>query len=265
MSADTAFMATLTTFTLLLYFLALDTLAGASVLAANAWLRGTPPHRELLLRLRRLLPPAAVATALLGAAALVLIHATHGPDAASALPAGNAERGAIPRLLHVVLAAVAVSGLLVARSALGLEPADAAARAWLARHGALWSMLATLGNMLVGVLWMMRLPHETMIRFTGADTAAMLTFSIAIVAGILALGFTAMSLTVRDPRRYLDAAVVTLFVTLLAMVRMRELLRPRAIDGADLPWGPLALWCALMAVGTWALVLAWRRVGGRQG
>jgi hypothetical protein len=251
-----------TTAALLLYFLALDTLAGGSVLAVNAWLRGTPPHRQLLRRLRRLLPLAGAATALLGASALVVIRATHGPDATFVIPAGIAERGAIPRLLHVLIASVAVTGLLAARSASGLDHADTAFRAWLARHGALWSTLATLGNMLVGVLWMMRLPHETMIRFTGADTAAMLTFSVAIVAGMMALGFTAMSLTVRDPRGYLDAALATLLVTVVAMVRMREMLRPGVAPGAIVPWGSVVVACALLVGGTYALLRAWRGFAG---
>jgi hypothetical protein len=165
----------------------------------------------------------------------------------------------------VVLAAVAVSGTAVAWLARRLEPADVAVRTWFARHGAVWSTLATATNMLVGVAWMMRLPHDSVIRFTGADTSAMLTFSLAIVAGILALGFTAMSLTVHDPRRYLDAAVGALLVTIVAMVGMREMLRPVLVQGpAPVGAVPLAAACALMAFGTCTLLQAWRVFVGRR-
>jgi len=252
----TSIPVTFVTVAVLLYFLALDTLVGASVLAVNATLRATPPHRELLRRLRRTLPLSVLATALFGAAAFVVLRATHGPSFAPA--PGFGARGTIPRLLHVLLAAVAVSGLTVACLARRLEPADVALRSWIARHGAVWSTLATAGNMLVGVVWMMRLPHDTAIRFMGADTGAMLTFSLAIVAGILALGFIAMSLTVGNPRGYLDAAAVTLFVAVVAMVRMRELLRPAVGQGgADGATMALAAACALMVGGSCALVQAW--------
>ena len=257
--AETAMVWAVTTPVLLLYFLAIDALVGGTVLLINARVRTTAHHRELSARLARALPLAGIAAAALGCALLVLLRGTHGPDLHGVLmlPTIDGSAAGIPRLLHLALAACAVTGVMVARIARRCGPADASFRAWLVRHGATWAMFCTLANLLVGVLWMAGLPHETAIRFTGADTHVMVTFAWALVAAILALGFIAMSFTVADPRHYLDAGSIALLVTLVGMVRMREALRPAA-ETMPPSAATLGLTVALAAAGTFALARAAR-------
>jgi len=76
---------------------------------------------------------------------------------------------------------------------------------------------------------MLRLPHASAIRFTGADLEMMLVFALAVLSALLALGFVAMSLALPWPRAYLWAGTVMLLVTLLAMLRMREDVRGAAV------------------------------------
>jgi hypothetical protein len=244
------------TLSMLLYFVAVDALVGGAAVAINAWRRRTPDHRQLLGRLGRALPWAVLAVVVLGGAAALVLRMRYGGGFRDvAMPPRFDDDAAVPRTLHLLLAACAVAGVLIARASRRIDPALAPFRRWLARHGALWAMLCTLANLLVGVLWMAALPHETTIRFTGAETQAMLTFSWALIAAILALGFVAMSLTVTDPRRYLDAGSIMLLVTLVGMVRMREALRP-ALPAEPLGWAAVAGACALMALGVTALLRA---------
>jgi len=134
----------------------------------------------------------------------------------------------MPGLFHLVLGACAVTGLSMALAARRAMPTPQTAR-WLERSGASWAALCTFLNLLVGVIVMVRLPHATAIRFTGADLEAMLVFAVAVLAAILALGFFAMSLTLPWPRAYLTAGAVVLLLTLVAMLRMREDVRGAAV------------------------------------
>jgi hypothetical protein len=107
---------------------------------------------------------------------------------------------------------------------------------------------------------MVRLPHATSIRFTGADLEAMLVFAVAVLSAILALGFFAMSLTLPWPRAYLVAGAVALLTALVAMLRMREEVRGAAV--AFLPsFRTMAFAALLDGVAIAALFRAWRAFG----
>lgn len=256
MTAAASMTGAVVTLSMLLYVVAVDAVVGGAAVAINAWRRGTPEHRQLLGRLGRALPWAVLAVVVLGGAAALVLRMQYGGGVDEvAMPPRVGDGAAIPRTLHLLLAACAVAGALLARAAGRIDATREPFRRWLVRHGASWAMFCTLANLLVGVLWMAALPHETIIRFTGAETQAMLTFSVALIAAILALGFVAMSLTVTDPRRYLDAGSIMLLVTLVGMVRMREALRP-VLPAEPLGWAAVAGACALMALGVFALLRA---------
>jgi hypothetical protein len=244
----------LTTVALLVYFVALDATVGGAIIALNARRRWTLDHRRLAGAILRALPWTGLALAAAGSASLVLLRARYGASAGEvAMLPGLAAPAAGSRLAHLLLAACAVAGVLVAQAGRSLGAAESSR--WVTRHGAIWAMFCTMANLLVGVLWMSALPRGEALRFTGADTGVMMTFAVALVAAILALGFVAMSLTVTDPRRYLDGGTVMLVVTLAGMVRMREALRPDAVAAPPdrVAAGIVVL---LLSVAVWALVRA---------
>jgi hypothetical protein len=241
---------------LLPYVIAVDLLVGGLAVSLHARWRGATVHRALRARMRRALPAVLYAVAVSGVGALTIIRSSY-PGAEAIGWVGMRDGTRVPALAHLLLAACAVTGTavaLAARHAGGIARTDGRA---LARYGAGWGMFCTLGNLLVGVLWMLRLPHETALRFTGADTGAMLVFSVAVTAAVLSLGFLAMSLTVPGPSGYLDAGAVGLFATLVAMVWMREVVRG-ASPAAMPTWTALAFAGVLALIALAALRGAWR-------
>jgi hypothetical protein len=241
----------LQTIALLAYVVAVDALAGGVLLAAHSWTRRGAEHAELVARFRRAVPWLAISTVALGTGAWLVVRARYGAE--GAMPPRLGDPAALPRAVHMALAACAVAGVLMAQAARLIEPSRAAFGRWLARRGALWAMLCTLLNMLAGVVWMAALPRETVIRFTGADTGVMITFAWALIAAILALGFVAMSLTVARPWGYLHAGTIALAITLVGMLRMREALRPAV---APQPLDPTTVAAALALLVAGCVLLA---------
>ncbi len=241
---------------LLPYVIAVDLLVGGLAVSLHARWRGATVHRALRARMRRALPAILYAVAVSGVAALTILRSSYAGAAAVGW-VGMRDATRAPAVVHLLLAACAVTGTavaLAARHAAAITAADGRA---LARYGAGWGMFCTLGNLLAGVLWMLRLPHETALRFTGGDTGAMLVFSVAVTAAVLSLGFLAMSLTVPGPSGYIDAAAVGLFATLAAMVWMREVVR--GATAAAMPtWTALAFAGVLALIALAALRSAWR-------
>lgn len=243
---------------LLPYVVAVNLLVGGLIIGVYARWRGTPAHLLESTALRRALPATLYAVAAAGVSALAVIRAAY---PASVIKGAVTASGAalVPGMLHLVLGACAIAGLAVALAARKAAPTAAASR-WMERSGASWTALCTAANLLVGVVVILRLPHASAIRFTGADLEMMLVFALAVLAALLALGFVAMSLTLPWPRAYLWAGAVMLLVTLVAMLRMREDVRGAAVA---LPpsAGTVAFSVLLDVVAIAALVRAWRAFG----
>ena len=240
---------------LLPYVIAVDVLVGGVVIGLYARWRATPEHRLANAALWRALPATLYAVAASGVGALAVIRSAY---PAAVVKGGVAVSGPalVPGLVHLVLGACAVTGLAMALAARRAMPTPETAR-WLERSGAGWAAACTFLNLLVGVIVMVRLPHATAIRFTGADLEVMLVFAAAVLSAILALGFFAMSLTLPWPRAYLVAGAGALLLTLVAMLRMREDVRGAAV--AFLPsLRTVAFALLLEGIALAALVRAWR-------
>jgi hypothetical protein len=240
---------------LLPYVIAVDVLVGGVAIGMFARWRATPEHRLAGAALRRALPATLYAVAASGVAALAVIRSAY-PAAVIKGGVSVSGPGLVPALVHLFLGACAVTGLSMALAARRVMPTPETA-GWLERSGASWAALCTFLNLLVGVIVMVRLPHATAIRFTGADLEAMLVFAVGILAALLALGFFAMSLTLPWPRAYLAAGAVAVLMTLVAMLRMREDVRGATI--ALLPsLRTIAFAVLLDVVAVAALFRAWR-------
>jgi hypothetical protein len=212
---------------LLPYVVAVNLIVGGLIIGVYARWRATPEHLLERAALRRALPATLYAVAAAGVSALAVIRSAY-PAAVIKGAVTLSGASLVPGLIHLVLGACAVAGLAVALAARHAAPSPGAAR-WLERSGASWTVLCTAANLLVGVVLMLRLPHASAIRFTGADLEMMLVFALAVLSALLALGFVAMSLALPWPRAYLWAGTVMLLVTLLAMLRMREDVRGAAV------------------------------------
>jgi hypothetical protein len=239
---------------LLIYFVSLDLTVGGLILAGNASWRPTPDHRELRRRILAALPWTAASWLLAAGAVLVVLSAGDSASGGTMVLPQRAGRDLVPRLLHVCLAALAVPGFAVAYSSLLMRRSDPAFSRWLARHGLVWFVLGSAMNLPIGGAWLVKLPRPVIERLEGGDTIAMAAISAGVIAAIFALGFGAMAAVVSEPRGYLHATSVSLLVTLVSMVVVREQLRVPAFGGA--PDAMRSLGAAALLVS--ALLSLWR-------
>jgi hypothetical protein len=167
----------------------------------------------------------------------------------------------IPRYLHMLVGALAVSGLgVVFLGQRGLAGKDPAFGRWAVRYGRNWFAGATLVQVLIGVWFLFTLPPATRHAFLGGNpvyTAHL--FGAAFLALIAAFLIVAKP----DSRRVLMASTGLLTLTLVGMILVRMWVRDIQIGGlADLghaavatQWSVLPLFLVLFLA---ALVtLAW--------
>lgn len=172
----------------------------------------------------------------------------------------------LPRHLHVLVGAVAVAGLVVAASGLAQRSRDAAYAEWAMRRGMVWFGLATVLNLGLGTWFLVALPGETTMHFLGQSGLATALLGVGVLLGIVALGSALAGWQAPSPAPFLKASLGAIFLTLIAMVLVRDQVRQVALDAAGyrLPawvapqWGPIALF-ALLLVAALAAV-AWMLV-----
>ena len=239
---------------LLVYFVSLDLTAGGLILAANARWRATPNHGALRRRMLAALPWTATSWLLAAGALLVVLAAGDSAIGGTMVLPQQAGRDLVPRLLHMCLAALAVPGFAIAYSSLRIRRRDPAFSRWLARHGLVWFVLCSAMNLPIGGAWLVKLPRPVLERLEGGNTIAMAAISAGVIAAIFSVGFGAMAAVVSEPRGYLHATSVSLVITLVSMVVVREQLRPSAFGGA--PDVARSLGAAVLLVG--ASLSLWR-------
>ena len=176
----------------------------------------------------------------------------------------------LPRLLHVLLGAVAVAGLVVALVGVAYRRSAPETAAWVVRHGSTWCAAATLLNILPGFWWLFALPRPVLIGLMGS------MFAIALFAGVttglVTLGAVFTAGRTARPDVPLWIAVGGMVLTLVAMVLTRDQLRTASLAVAGftptawvVPQWPaigafLALFAAALATIGW---MAWLLAAGR--
>jgi hypothetical protein len=168
-----------------------------------------------------------------------------------------------PRLLHVLLGAVAVAGLATALFGLARRAREPQLSAWATRHGTTLFAVATAANVFVGLLFLLAQPKTTLIRLVGGDARAMALLAFGIVLGVAAAGMALLALGTRDTVRATWAQAGLLAGTLVVMVLLRDQVRVIALREAGFEhpgrvaaqWGPFAAFVLLLAAGV--ATIAW--------
>ncbi|MBI4161595.1 MAG: hypothetical protein HY509_04030, partial [Acidobacteria bacterium] len=97
----------------------------------------------------------------------------------------------IPRYLHFLIGSVAVAGMFVVLLGILRRRRQPEFGDWAIRYGSAWFAHPTALNIFVGIVWLVLLPRETMLRFLGGDRLATTVFAagaaLAVVAMILML------------------------------------------------------------------------------
>ena len=131
----------------------------------------------------------------------------------------------IPRFLHFFIAAVAVGGLLLVFVALANWNRDHEYARQLLRFGGRAFMYATMAQFLVGVWFLVSLPREMLMLFTGNNllaTALLLLGVFSASAAILMMSYAVRKEDIRVAAFYVPGLIA---VVILTMCVMRDILR----------------------------------------
>jgi hypothetical protein len=166
----------------------------------------------------------------------------------------------LPRHLHMVLGAIAVSGLAIAVLGVLQRAQDAAFGAWAIRYGAFVCVAATAVNVFAGLWWLAALPRDVLLQFMGRDMRAIGELLAGILLTLTGAGHTVLAVTGRRPALMLTISAVTLLSGIAMMLLTRDTIRRLSLDLAGYQavnwvapqWGPIAIFVVLLlaAVGT---------------
>jgi len=180
-----------------------------------------------------------------------------------------------PRFLHILVAAVAVAGLMVAIVGVLRQRADQEFGDWAMRHGARWFVGATGLNLVLGLFFLGVQPSATLTRFLGRHLGATFLLGLGVFLALGALMMVFMSIHAPQPSRLLRVGAISLFLTLVMMVLMRDQVRRAALETAGFEpaawvepqWGVIGLFLVLLVLAivtvAW-MVVALARGGGNE-
>ncbi len=176
-----------------------------------------------------------------------------------------------PRYLHMLVAAIGVAGMMVAVVGCIRRRADAEFGDWAMRYGARWFVGATCLNLILGLFFLGTQPRATLMRFLGQHLGAtvLLGFGVFFALGALMMAFT--SIHAPEPHRLLRGAAISLMLTLVMMILMRDQVRRAALDAAGFEpvpwvvpqWGVIGVFLVLLLVAV--ATVAWMVVALARG
>jgi len=137
------------------------------------------------------------------------------------------EPSLLPRYLHFVLGALAVSGLGLV--VLGLRKQADQYRQWLIEKGSLLFTGATLLNFGVGFWFLVKLPSPVRLSFVGGNGLATTLLGVGMLLPLAAVAHLIVAKANKSPKRQLVIGVSCGVLTVAAMVIMRDVLRNLAL------------------------------------
>ena len=173
---------------------------------------------------------------------------------ASGLQLGFSDPTLIARFLHMLLGALAVSGLAVALAGGRAGTRDTEFGAWASRHGVYWCAGATIVNFLPGFWWLAALPREVLLGFMGQNPLATTWFVLGVLAALGALALLVPAAFAPQPGRLLLGATAGLVVSLVFMVLVRDAAREmtlaqigfRTTPWVEPQWVPIGIFAVLL-------------------
>ncbi len=134
-----------------------------------------------------------------------------------------------PRYLHFLLAAIAVCGLMIAWEGAQRVKRDKADGRYRLRFGAMWFLIPTGLQYLVGTWFLLSLPRDVIMTFMGQSIGGTVAFIASIILPLGALMTVAMAIRHPQPQRLMNVAAAHLLGTLVAMVIVRDTVRDRLL------------------------------------
>jgi hypothetical protein len=176
------------------------------------------------------------------------------------------EPSLLPRYLHFVLGALAVSGLGLV--AMGLRQQEDGYRQWLIEQGSLLFTGTTLLNFGVGFWFLVKLSGPARLAFVGGNGFATVLLGVGMLLPLAAVAHLIMAKANKSPKRQLVIGVSCGLLTVAAMVVMRDVLRNLALAPYFSPnqlavapqWSIILLFVLLFIAGLATLCYMLRKV-----
>lgn len=176
------------------------------------------------------------------------------------------EPSLLPRYLHFVLGALAVSGLGLV--VMGLRKQQGGYRQWVIEQGSLLFTGATMLNFGIGFWFLAKLPVSTRLAFIGGNGLATALLGAGLLLPLAAIAHLIMAKGNNSPLRQLVIGVSCGLLTVAAMVVMRDVLRNLTLapyfSPTHLPvasqWGVIVLFVLLFVAGLGTLYYMLRKV-----
>jgi hypothetical protein len=176
------------------------------------------------------------------------------------------EPSLLPRYLHFVLSAFAVSGL--ALIVLSLRRQEAGYRQWLIDQGFLLFAGATTLNFSVGFWFLAKLPGAIRLAFVGGNGLASALLGLGFLLPLAGIAHLILAKSRKSSNRQIGIGIGCGLLTVATMVGMRDVLRNLTLapyfNLSQLPvspqWGIIALFVVLFVAGLATLYYMLRKV-----
>jgi hypothetical protein len=167
-----------------------------------------------------------------------------------------------PRHLHMLLGALAVTGLAIAVLGVVMRGRDADFSGWAVRYGAFVCVGATVVNVFAGLWWLAALPRDVLLQFMGRDMRAVGELLAGILLTLTGAGHTVLAVTGKRPAVMVSISAVTLLAGISMMLLTRDTVRRLSLEMAGYQtvnwvapqWGPIAIFFVLLAAAVAAVV-----------
>jgi hypothetical protein len=163
------------------------------------------------------------------------------------------DRALLPRHLHMVLGAIAVSGLAITVLGVLRRTQDAAFGMWAVRYGAFICTAATVVNIFAGLWWLAALPRDVLLKYMGGDMRAMGELLAGILLALTGAGHTVLAVTAKRPGVMVTIGAATLLAGIAMMLMTRDAIRRFTLELAGYQpvnwvapqWGPIVIFVVL--------------------
>ena len=176
------------------------------------------------------------------------------------------EPSLLPRYLHFVFGALAISGLGLA--VLGLRQKEDGYRGWLIEQGTVLFTAATVVNFGAGFWFLAKLQGPARLAFVGGNGLGTALLGIGLLLPLAAVAHLVMAKSNKSPKRQVVIGVSCGLLTVVVMIAMRDLLRNFALapyfSPNQLPvapqWSIIGLFVLLFVAGLGTLGYMLRKV-----
>jgi hypothetical protein len=131
----------------------------------------------------------------------------------------------IPRYLHVVLGAIAVTGMGLLLFGHSRTASDRPFANWAVRKGGTVFIIVTAVNFIVGTWFLLSYDREILLEFMKSNPLGVVALASGLVFGLTAIGLAAIGIQGDHVSPFRYGAVVSLLLTIASMVLLRDQMR----------------------------------------